>query len=140
MTPNIAVTEDIAACLALRIAVFVDEQGVPMDEEIDDLDGAAVHLLATQNGQPVATARLLHSGSTGKIGRICVLKSHRKTGLGTALMDAAIAYFKGENGLDRLYLSAQTHAIDFYEGFGFVAEGAVYDDAGIPHRDMVRAL
>lgn len=72
-------TDDIEACRALRRTVFIEEQGVSEAEEIDDLDGEAIHLLATDAGRPVGTARLLVRGETGKIGRVCVL-AHCRVG------------------------------------------------------------
>ncbi|MFN4172848.1 MAG: GNAT family N-acetyltransferase [Pseudorhodobacter sp.] len=136
----IARTDDIAACRTLRRIVFIEEQGVPEADEIDDLDGEAIHLLATRNGAPVGSARLLVMGETGKIGRVCVLREARGEGLGAALIHAAIAEFRALPGIARVKLGAQTHATGFYERLGFVAEGAVYPDAGIPHRDMVLTI
>ncbi|MBP1807218.1 ElaA protein [Rubellimicrobium aerolatum] len=132
-------TEDLDACLALRRAVFIEEQAVPEALEIDGLDAEAVHLLATVDGRPVGTARLFAKGDTGKIGRVCVLREARGRGIGAALIRAAVEELRGM-GLRRAKLGSQVHAIPFYEGLGFVAEGPVYDDAGIPHRDMARAL
>ena len=137
---HIAPTTDIATCRALRRAVFIEEQGVAEADEIDDKDGEAIHLLATVDGLPMGSARLLLSGETGKIGRVCVLPVARGTGLGAALMRAAVSELRGQTGITRAKLGAQTHALGFYERLGFVAEGPVYDDAGIPHRDMVMVL
>jgi ElaA protein len=136
----IEVVEDYAPCVALRRAVFIDEQGIAEADEIDDLDGQAVHLLATSEGRPVGTARLLIEGDLGKIGRICVLAEARGTGLGVALVEASMAHLRGIPDVTRAKLGAQDHAIGFYEKLGFTAVGPFYDDAGIPHQDMVRAL
>ena len=136
----IKVVTDYTPCIALRRAVFMDEQGIPEAEEMDDLDDQAIHLLATDNGSPVGTARLLISEDTGKIGRICVLQSHRGTGLGKALVNAGLVYFRSLPGITQAKLVAQDHAIPFYESLGFVAYGPFYDDAGIPHRDMTQPL
>lgn len=136
----IAETDDLATCHALRRAVFVNEQGVPPDEEWDDRDAGAVHLLARgDEGQPLGTARLRLDGFTGHIGRVCVLPVARGTGLGAALMHAALDALRAR-GAARAELGAQCHALGFYEKLGFVAEGPVYDDAGIPHRHMIRIL
>jgi predicted GNAT family N-acyltransferase len=137
---HIAPTTDIATCRALRRAVFIEEQGVAEADEIDDKDGEAIHLLAKVDGLPMGSARLLLSGETGKIGRVCVLPQARGIGLGAALMRAAVAQLRDQPGVIRAKLGAQTHALGFYERLGFVAEGPVYDDAGIPHRDMVMVL
>lgn len=140
MTQRIAPTDDLAACHALRRAVFIDEQQIPEPEEWDDLDAAAVHLLATRDGRPVGSARLLVEGETGRIGRVCVLREARGSGLGAALVEAGLAQLRAVPGVRRVELSAQCHALDFYGRLGFRPFGAVYDDAGIPHRAMARDL
>ena len=140
MTITIAATRDIATCRWLRRVVFIDEQGVSEADEIDDLDDRAIHLVATDSGKPVGTARLLADGDTGKIGRVCVLKSARGTGLGAALIRAAVAEFRAMPGIARVKLGAQTHAMGFYERLGFTPTGPEYIDAGIPHRDMILSL
>lgn len=139
MTIQITTTRDIATCRQLRRVVFIEEQGVPEADEIDDQDDTALHLLATEDGAPVGSARLLLHGTTGKIGRVCVLKSHRGTGLGAALIRAALAELRAQ-GMATAKLGSQTHAIGFYERLGFTATGPEYMDAGIPHRDMTLAL
>jgi predicted GNAT family N-acyltransferase len=136
----IAPTRDIATCRLLRRKVFIEEQGVSEADEVDDQDEAAIHLLATENGTPIGSARLLLQGETGKIGRVCVLSSHRGKGIGAALIRAAVEEFRKQPGVTRVKLGAQTHAIGFYEGLGFTAYGPDYDDAGILHRDMALAL
>ena len=136
----ISVVTDYSPCIALRRAVFIVEQQIDEADEIDDLDDTAIHLLATDGDTPVGTARLLIDGEVGKIGRICVLKSHRGTGLGAELVNAGIAHLKTIPGVPTEKLGAQDHAIGFYEKLGFVAYGPFYDDAGIPHRDMKRPL
>lgn len=133
-------TDDIAACQALRRIVFIQEQGVSAEEEVDGLDPGATHLLARIDGRPVGTARLLEQGETGKIGRVCVLPEARGTGLGAALIRAAVAEFRSRPAIRKVKLGAQTHALGFYEKLGFAAYGPEYLDAGILHRDMVLVL
>ena len=140
MTLKIAPTTDIATCQALRRTVFIDEQGVDPDLEVDGLDEDATHLLAVKNGRPVGTARLLIKDTVGKVGRVCVLPELRGTGMGKALMLAAIAECRSRLGISEVRLGAQTHALGFYEALGFVAEGPEFLDAGIPHREMVLEL
>ena len=139
MTPDIALTDDRETCFALRHQVFVVEQGVPVEEEIDDLDDTALHLLARIGGRPVGTARIVLTGETAKIGRVCVLTEARGTGLGAALIRTAMDVAR-ERGFSTAKLGAQVHALGFYEALGFQATGPEFLDAGIPHRDMVRAL
>jgi predicted GNAT family N-acyltransferase len=140
MSLSIDVTQDLEACLKLRFEVFVDEQGVPLKEERDALDDTATHLLALQDGTPVGTARIVFQGDTAKIGRVCVVKSARGTGLGAKLIEACVNVARNQAGITRAKLGAQTHAIGFYEKLGFEVYGPVYLDAGIDHRDMVKPL
>jgi predicted GNAT family N-acyltransferase len=121
----------------IRHAVFVEEQRVPVEIELDEHDVVCVHAIArSEDGTPVATGRLLPDGH---IGRMAVSKPWRGRGVGSqmlvALMEAA-----RKRGDTEVVLSAQTHAIAFYRRHGFSAEGPVYDDAGIPHQDMRRSL
>jgi ElaA protein len=136
----ITVVEDYAPCIALRRAVFIAEQGIAETDEMDDLDAGAIHMLATVDGQPAGTARLLLQDDIGKIGRICVLAEHRGTGLGARIVEAAMDHLRTLPDIKRAKLGAQDHAIGFYEKLGFVGYGPFYDDAGIPHRDMIRDL
>ena len=127
---------DEVAIRHVRQVVFIDEQAVPPPEEWDGRDADCIHLLAEDpSGAPVGTARLL---AEGKLGRMAVLKPWRGRGVGQALM-ARLIEIAEQHGHTRLVLDAQVRAIGFYEPFGFVAEGPVFDDAGIPHRKMVRA-
>ena len=140
MTHSIALTRDIAACRRLRRVVFIEEQGVSEADEVDDLDDVALHLLAVQGARPVGTARLLVLGDMVKVGRVCVLADQRGSGLGAALMQAAVAVARGLPGVVRVKLGAQTHALGFYARLGFVAVGPEFSDAGIAHRNMVLGL
>ena len=137
---EISETRDIATCRALRRIVFIEEQGVSEADEVDDKDDEAIHLLATLNGKPVGSARLLALGDVGKVGRVCVLAETRGTGLGAKLMQAAVDRFRNVPGVKKVKLGAQTHALGFYERLGFSAIGPEFDDAGIPHREMVLTL
>lgn len=120
---------------ALRARVFVDEQGVPSDEEIDERDETdAEHVLAFRGEEAVGTGRLVPNGRTAKIGRFAVVPSARGRGVGALLVRHCIDMARGR--FDTLILDAQLPVIGFYERFGFVAEGPVFDDAGIAHRRM----
>lgn len=132
---RVALTEDIAACQALRRRVFIEEQAVPEADELDGRDSGALHLLAF-DGKPLGTARLLIEGATGKIGRVCVLAEARGRGIGQALMREAVQVLRAQPGVTRAKLGAQIHALGFYEALGFRAFGPDYQDAGIGHRDM----
>lgn len=137
---RIEVTRDIATCQRLRREVFIVEQGVSVEDEVDGLDPVAIHLLAVDGEAPVGTARLLVKGETGKIGRVCVLPVARGTGLGAALILKALEVLRDQPGVVSAELGAQSHATGFYEKLGFTVEGAEFLDAGIPHRHMRRPL
>ena len=136
---RITETRDTQACYALRLTVFVEEQGYSAEGEIDALDPLCRHLLACDEGTPVATARVYFEGATAKIGRVCVLQSHRGTGLGADLINAAVAMAEQQDA-QRAVLGAQVQAIGFYAKIGFAPYGPRYDDEGEPHQMMERAL
>lgn len=137
---EIEVTEDFATCFALRRKVFIEEQDVPEEEELDELDAEATHFLGRQGGQPVATARVVVQEGKGKIGRVCVLAECRGAGLGARLMEAIVAHLAARGDVREAVLGAQLHALSFYERLGFEAFGDVFDDAGIDHRMMRKPL
>ncbi len=137
---EITTTRDIAACHKIRFDVFVVEQGIALAEDIDGLDEVATHLLASVDGTPVGTARLLEKGTTGKIGRLAVLKTHRRARIGTAIMRAALCELSTRPHLTEARLGAQIDAIAFYRALGFTPEGDEFLDAGLPHQEMVRTL
>lgn len=122
-----------AALSAIRKLVFIQEQQVPPSLEWDQLDVEATHLIGYDGqDQAIACARIINNGS---IGRMAVKKENRSQGVGTALLNKAIAYCKGQ-GFKVVTLSAQTHAIAFYEKAGFTVCSDAYLDANIPHVDM----
>jgi predicted GNAT family N-acyltransferase len=133
---------DIVNALKVRDVVFIQEQNVPVELEHDEYDTEALHLLAidTKTKEPVGTARVLDKGNgVAKIGRVAVLKEYRGLGIGRALMQAALKTTR-ELNFTSLLLDSQVSVIPFYEGLGFVAQGGVFDDAGIPHRRMTMTL
>lgn len=135
----ISVTADLETVLGIRRVVFIEEQGVSLNDEVDGKDPGAIHLLAADGGKAVGTARLLLSGEIGKIGRVAVLKSMRGRGIGRDLVLFAVDELR-RRGATRATLGAQTHALGFYEALGFTAFGPEFMDAGLPHREMVRDL
>lgn len=122
---------------ALRIEVFVVEQGVPVELEWDEADEVSIHAVAYDDeGQPVATGRLLPDGH---IGRMAVRKSARRRGIGAEVLHALLAEAKRLEHRE-LVLHAQTHAAGFYARHGFTPEGEEFMEAGIPHYRMVLNL
>jgi predicted GNAT family N-acyltransferase len=122
----------------IRFAVFVDEQCVPPELELDDRDPLCLHVLAFDAAQAVATGRL-DVAYDGKIGRVAVLPSHRRTGVGTLVMDRLHALAR-EHGLARVWCNAQLTAAPFYERLGYRVAGAPFEEAGIAHVRMTFEL
>ncbi len=120
----------------VRRAVFIIEQGVSEQDEWDDEDVVSTHVLATRNRDPVGTGRLTPDG---KIGRLAVLSELRGRGLGAQILSMLVQE-AAHRGLKTVYLHAQVQALPFYQKYGFVAEGGVFNEAGIPHRRMRRAI
>lgn len=126
--------KDNADIRRIRDSVFVVEQAVSPELEWDAEDAEAVHFLAFEGEFAVGTARLLPDGH---IGRVAVLKDWRGLKIGDALLEAAIIEAE-RRGLTEQRLSAQVHALPFYERHGFVVVSEEYLDVGIPHADMLR--
>ena len=121
---------------AIRYEVFVDEQNVPEELEIDGLDGEAKHVLAFIDGLTIGTGRIL---SDGHIGRLAVLKKYRRQGAGKLMMKELMKWAHDMN-LEKVWLSSQWHAHSFYLDLGFVCVGEIYEEAGIDHIKMFRSL
>lgn len=125
------------AARAIREAVFVREQHVPIELEWDEFDARSQHALAFGDAEvPVGTGRLLPDG---RIGRMAVLPPWRGRGVGTAILSALVARAAGL-GMPRVLLHAQSHAAGFYARCGFSTSGGEFLEAGIPHVTMLRDL
>jgi len=133
---QISSDEAKARAFAIRMRVFVREQRVPAEIELDDDDRRAIHFLALAGNKAVGTARVVLHGGRAKIGRMAVLKSYRGRGVGEKLLRRAVAKAK-HLGARPIYLHAQVPVIGFYGKLGFRAVGPVFDEAGIAHRKMV---
>lgn len=137
-------SERMREALAIRIAVFVDEQGVPLDMEIDEHDRDdqhAVHaLVRDETGAAIAAGRYYLRDDGGvQIGRMAVLEDARGRHAGMQLLVALMNEARS-HGHSHAVLSAQTHAVAFYRKAGFVHYGEIYDDAGIAHVNMRSSL
>ena len=132
---------DLHGAIAVRERVFVDEQGVPPEEELDGRDGGALHLVALDAGgeRVIATLRLLLDGDTAKVGRVAVDRDFRRRGIAARMLDVALER-AGEHGARRVRLASQLDVVALYERAGFVVESAVFEEAGIPHVWMGRDL
>jgi predicted GNAT family N-acyltransferase len=126
----------MAKAFAIRMRVFVREQGVPGEIELDRDDQRAIHLLAFAGPRAVGTARVVWHHGSAKIGRMAVLKGYRGLGFGKKLLKRATETAK-RRGAKSIYLHAQVPVIGFYESMGFRCVGPIFDEAGIPHRKMM---
>mmetsp|Transcript_318 Transcript_318/g.335 ORF Transcript_318/g.335 Transcript_318/m.335 type:complete len:229 (+) Transcript_318:3-689(+) len=140
-------------CVEIRRKVFIEEQQVPQDREVDGKDDEAIHIIAYSededgNSVPCGTARLLvdidaEGSKIAKIGRVAVLKDYRSKGIGRQIMQYSIQHLKSVVKCQKAKLGAQTYAIPFYESLGFtiIEDVQEYIDGGtIPHRDMEQVL
>lgn len=122
--------------MPLRIEVFVREQGVPLEMERDEFDPESLHAVCTVGGEVIGTGRLLLDGH---IGRLAVARDRRGHGVGGRMLQALVAE-AARRGLAEVVLHAQVQAEAFYARHGFVADGPMFDEAGIAHRLMRREL
>ncbi|WP_010290765.1 GNAT family N-acetyltransferase [Kurthia massiliensis] len=136
-------TVDLERAFSIRKTVFVAEQNVPLDEEIDEfdvLDGRCTHLLmSNEDDEAVGTGRVRLVGEYGKLQRVAVLKPYRSFGIGRMII-TALERIAAERGATKTKLDAQVHAIGFYEKLGYVVSSDVFLDAGIEHVLMVKTL
>ena len=132
--------EGLADALAVRRAVFVEEQGVPEHLEVDGNDDSATHFVAYDGDRPVGTARLRpYDDSTAKVERVAVLETERGAGIGRRVMDA-VETAAADAGYESVVLHAQVPVVGFYERLGYEVTSEEFEDAGIPHREMRKDL
>ena len=131
---------DIAGARAVRLRVFVEEQGVSPAEEYDELDAVATHAVALYRGEVIGTARLLEQGpGMGRIGRMAVDIPWRRRGVGSRLLVLMEAQAR-ERGYAQVMLHAQTAVQEFYARLGYAPAGELFLEAGIEHITMTRTL
>ncbi|MBT2570386.1 GNAT family N-acetyltransferase [Planococcus sp. ISL-110] len=124
----------------IRRKVFVEEQHVPLHIEMDEYDDSAIHFVGYQLEQPIAAGRIREvETGLGKVERVCVLSEYRGQQIGVLIMNELEEYAR-TNGLFRLKLNAQTHALAFYEKLGYDITSDEFLDAGIPHKSMEKVV
>ena len=131
--------KELDDAFGVRMVVFVNEQKVPVEEELDAFDKTAIHFIGYENEQPVAASRLRFEADYGKLERICVLQEYRGKHFGQELikeMEMTIS----KNGYKKAKLHAQTHAESFYSHLGYETVSDTFMDAGIPHVAMIKTL
>jgi predicted GNAT family N-acyltransferase len=123
----------VSGAFALREAVFYGEQNVPLQDELDELDRDAQHLVALDvDGSVIGTLRLLSFGEEAKIGRVAVAAEMRRRGIASRMLEIALARAR-EQDFRRVRLAAQVAAVALYEQVGFAVESEPFEEAGIPH-------
>lgn len=129
--------EEKEVCFAIRREVYVEEQKVLPEEDLDGLDDKALHFLALDKGQPVGTVRVRFkdNGAAAKIERLAALKPARGCGVGASIMHA-VATDQDVKKASSFVLEAQTYLTSFYERLGYKASGEEFIDVRIPHRFM----
>ena len=129
-----------ADAFLVRQEVFIHEQGVPAELELDEYDPLATHALAYLDGRCIGTGRLVDlGGGQAQIGRMAVLALFRGNGIGKQILEKLVQLASSQT-VKSIVLHSQVTAIPFYEKLGFEAQGPIYDEAGIPHRNMILLL
>jgi predicted GNAT family N-acyltransferase len=131
---------DLNKALQIRNKVFVEEQGVPLENEFDEFDtlnGTCEHILVYYNDQPAGTGRVRIADGVGKLERICILVAYRKFGLGKTIIKK-LEEIAAEKGVSRVKLHGQTQAEGFYKKLGYLTSSDVFIEEDIPHVLMVK--
>ncbi|MFC4024443.1 GNAT family N-acetyltransferase [Oceanobacillus longus] len=138
-TKKVNTREELEHAYKVRMKVFVEEQNVPPEEELDEHDASATHFVTYDNNNPIAASRLRFVDEYGKLERICVIKDYRGKSYGKQIiieMEKVIT----EKGYKNAKLNAQTHAEEFYKKLGYETVSGEFLDAGIPHVTMIKKL
>lgn len=132
--------EELEQAYNIRMVVFVEEQGVPAEEELDEHDASATHFIVFDDDEAIAASRLRFTeDGYGKLERICVLKDHRGKSVGKHLILAMEEKIKQQD-YQKVKLNAQTNALEFYKKLGYHKVSDEFMDAGIPHVTMIKEL
>lgn len=126
-----------------RCEVFVQEQKITCEEELDGLDNKCIHVFLEEDKRIAAYCRIVPSGINYEnisIGRVLVIEDHRKKGLAQEMLNIAITYIKETLLDDKIILSSQLYVKELYESVGFVVYSEIYNEAGIPHVKMYRDI
>jgi predicted GNAT family N-acyltransferase len=139
---RLTMEEDLRKAFQIRKVVFVEEQGVPLEDEFDEFDnlnGQCEHILVYYGEQPVGTGRVRWVDEFGKLERICILEPYRKFGLGKVII-TVLEEIAQERGATRVKLHGQTQAEGFYKKLGYQSSSNVFLEDGIPHLLMTKEL
>ena len=131
--------DELQDAFDIRLKVFVEEQGVPRENELDEYEDLSEHLVLYEDNRPVATGRFRVVHGDAKLQRICVLKEYRKLGLGKTVIESLESIAR-EKGCKTAILGAQIQAKEFYEKLGYTQSSDLFMDEGIPHVEMTKQL
>ncbi len=123
----------------IRRVVFIQEQNVPEELEIDGMDEKCVHITIEDKNKVIATARVIQKSNDFYIGRVAVLKDYRGQALGKEVMEQTHTYLKSQN-ICEVYLNAQIQVVDFYKKLGYIEVSEEFEEAGIIHKKMQKTL
>ena len=129
---------ELSMVYAIRKQVFIEEQSVPYEIEMDDYDDEAIHFIALLDDVPIGCARIRLNKSV-KLERVAILKDYRNQGFGTKLTNYLIGHCR-KKGCKKIHIHSQLYVRDFYKKFGFIETGDVFLEAGIEHVAMYREL
>ena len=130
--------EDMEAAVSIRFRVFVDEQSVPPEIELDEYDAVATHAIALLDGKAVGTGRAIVEGDSARIGRMAIDRLHRRGGVGGLLLRFLEEEAQAQ-GATEYVLHAQEYVKSFYAAHGYEEHGETFMEAGIPHIEMRKA-
>ena len=137
---QVVYTEELSSLQTVRQQVFQIEQGIDPDLEFDEYDPLAIHWLAYWQENPVGTVRIReYAPLTAKLERLAVIKALRGQGIATELMEVALKYARQHN-YEKIIINAQVYIEPLYRKLGFLGVGEPFDEAGIPHRKMIKYL
>ncbi|MER2090059.1 GNAT family N-acetyltransferase [Sporosarcina sp. JAI121] len=138
---RIATTDlELEDAFSVRRKVFVEEQGVPLNLELDHLDKTATHFVVYSSETPIGAGRIRETNDgIGKVERVCVLGEYRGKHLGNLVMHA-LEEHASASGMKKIILNAQSYAVPFYEKLGYVITSPEFMDADIPHRAMEKKM
>ncbi|HZK39518.1 MAG TPA: GNAT family N-acetyltransferase [Clostridia bacterium] len=131
--------EDFSSSYEIRKAVFVDEQNIPIENEMDGLDAKCFHIVLYDDAAPIGSGRLYINHDSARLGRVAVLQNERGKGYATLICKALIDIAKRENA-KRITLDSQSYVVPLYKKLGFISEGDEFLEEGIPHFKMYMEL
>ena len=132
---------DYARCIQIRTRVFVIGQQVPWEREVDKHENESQHYLAARHGVALGTVRWRRYGeATAKVERLAVLVESRGLNIGSRLMEHTMSEITKLPDIEWVKLGSQDQAIPFYTSLGFQVDGDGFEDAGIPHHNMLKRL